>query len=452
MEKLINQHNKSKQTNWTTVISISIIGLMFFIFGFVSWVNAILIPYFKIACELTHFQSYLVAFSFYIAYFFMSVPSSFLLEKVGFKKGMMFGFFVMASGAFLFIPAAFSRAYPIFLIGLFMIGTGLAVLQTAANPYITIVGPIDRAAQRISIMGICNKVAGIIAPLVFAAMVLKISDNELFKTLESGLLSATEKNGLLDELIRRVILPYSILGTILVLIGILVRFSPLPEINTEQTNKEERSEGESGKTSVLQFPYLMLGALAIFFHVGSQIIAIDTIIGYARTMGLTLLEAKAFPSYVLGATMCGYFVGVAAIPRFISQRNALLTCTILGLVLSTCVFLFSGPVVILGHHTDISIWFLVALGLPNSLIFANIWPLAIKGLGKFTKIGSSIMIMGLCGNAITPLIYGHLADLFNVRTAYLILIPCYAYLIFFAAYGHTIKNWSRTKTLQQQTN
>jgi glucose/galactose transporter len=358
----------------------------------------------------------------------------------------------MASGAFLFIPAAFSRAYPIFLIGLFMIGTGLAVLQTAANPYITIVGPIDRAAQRISIMGICNKVAGIIAPLVFAAMVLKISDNELFKTLEGGLLSATEKNGLLDELIRRVILPYSILGSILVLIGLLVRFSPLPEINTEQSNKEERSEGESGKTSVLQFPYLMLGALAIFFHVGSQIIAIDTIIGYARTMGLTLLEAKAFPSYVLGATMCGYFIGVAAIPRFISQRNALLTCTILGLVLSTCVFLFSGPMVILGHHTDISIWFLVALGLPNSLIFANIWPLAIKGLGKFTKIGSSIMIMGLCGNAITPLIYGHLADLFNVRTAYLILIPCYAYLIFFAAYGHTIKNWSRTKTLQQQTN
>jgi glucose/galactose transporter len=452
MEKLINQHNKSKQTNWTTVISISIIGLMFFIFGFVSWVNAILIPYFKIACELTHFQSYLVAFSFYIAYFFMSVPSSFLLEKVGFKKGMMLGFFVMASGAFLFIPAAFSRAYPIFLIGLFMIGTGLAVLQTAANPYITIVGPIDRAAQRISIMGICNKVAGIIAPLVFAAMVLKISDNELFKTLEGGLLSATEKDGLLDELIRRVILPYSILGTILVLIGLLVRFSPLPEINTEQSNKEERSEGESGKTSVLQFPYLILGALAIFFHVGSQIIAIDTIIGYARTMGLTLLEAKAFPSYVLGATMCGYFIGVAAIPRFISQRNALLTCTILGLVLSACVFLFSGPVVILGHHTDISIWFLVALGLPNSLIFANIWPLAIKGLGKFTKIGSSIMIMGLCGNAITPLIYGHLADLFNVRIAYLILIPCYAYLIFFAAYGHTIKNWSRTKTLQQQTN
>ncbi len=450
MKNLFNRTIKQQKTDWSTVISISIIGLMFFIFGFVSWVNSILIPYFKIACELTNLQSYLVAFAFYVAYFFMSVPSSFLLEKVGFKKGMMLGFFAMALGAFLFVPAAMSRAYPIFLCGLFLIGTGLALLQTAANPYITIVGPIDRAAQRISIMGICNKVAGIIAPLVFAAMVLKISDNELFKTLDSGTLSATEKAGLLDELIRRVIFPYSILGTLLLLVGLLVRFSPLPEINTEKSNKEEIADGETEKTSIFQFPHLILGALAIFFHVGSQIIAIDTIIGYAKTMGLNLLEAKTFPSYVLGATMCGYFIGVITIPRFINQRNALITCTMLGLALSMCVVLFSGPVVIFGHHTDISIWFLVALGLPNSLIFANIWPLAIKGLGRFTKLGSSIMVMGLCGNAVTPLIYGHLADRFNIRTAYLVLVPCYLYLIFFAAYGHTIKNWRRVRQLQEQ--
>jgi len=443
MKNLFNKISKQQKTDWLTVISISIIGLMFFIFGFVSWVNSILIPYFKIACELTNLQSYLVAFAFYVAYFFMSVPSSFLLEKVGFKKGMMLGFFTMAAGAFLFVPAALSRAYPIFLGGLFLIGTGLALLQTAANPYITIVGPIDRAAQRISIMGICNKVAGIIAPLIFAAMVLKISDNELFKMLDSGTLGATEKAGLLDELIRRVIFPYSILGTLLLLVGLLVRFSPLPEINTEKSNKEEIADGEAEKTSIFQFPHLILGALAIFFHVGSQIIAIDTIIGYAKTMGFNLLEAKIFPSYVLGATMFGYFIGVITIPRFINQRNALLTCTMLGLAFSLCVVLISGSVVVFGHHTDISIWFLVALGLPNSLIFANIWPLAIKGLGRFTKLGSSIMVMGLCGNAVTPVIYGHFADQYDVKTAYLILIPCYLYLIFFAAYGHTIKSWRR---------
>lgn len=436
-----NQSIKKSSTDWSTLISISIIGLMFFIFGFVSWVNAILIPYFKIACELTHFQSYLVAFAFYVAYFFMSVPSSFLLEKVGFKKGMMMGFFAMATGAFLFVPAALSRAYPVFLTGLFLIGTGLALLQTAANPYITIVGPIDRAAQRISMMGICNKIAGILAPLIFAALVLRVTDSELFRTLESGTLAVVEKNQLLDELIRRVIFPYSVLGSMLIVVGLLVRFSPLPELNTEESNKEELAEGESGKTSIFQFPYLILGALAIFFHVGSQIIAIDTIIGYARTMGLDLLEAKVFPSYVLGATMCGYFIGVITIPRFINQRNALLVCTLAGLVLSVAVLTFSGQVNLFGHQTDISIWFLVAMGLPNSLIFANIWPLAIKGLGRFTKLGSSIMIMGLCGNAVTPVLYGMMADHFSVHSAYMILIPCYLYLIFFAAYGYRIKRW-----------
>src|ERR1700712_5777707 len=149
MQVTINANSLTKRD---TVISILIIGLMFFIFGFVSWVNAILIPYFKIACELTNFESYLVTFAFYISYFIMSVPSSYLLKKAGFKKGMMIGFWTMAIGAFIFVPAALTRTYWIFLSGLFIIGTGLAVLQTAANPYITILGPVERAAQRMSIM------------------------------------------------------------------------------------------------------------------------------------------------------------------------------------------------------------------------------------------------------------------------------------------------------------
>ena len=429
----------------TSVISIAIIGLMFFVFGFVSWVNAILIPYFKLSLELTNFQSYLVAFAFYIAYFVMSVPSSVILEKFGFKKGMMFGFFVMALGAFLFVPAALTRTYGVFLLGLFSIGTGLAILQTAANPYITIVGPIDRAAQRMSIMGVCNKLAGILAPLIFAAVILKVTDNELFTALKEGTLSDYDRNIALESLIRRVILPYSVLGTLLLLIGLVVFYSPLPEINTSQVNKEEEGGGHAGKTSILQFPHLILGAFAIFFHVGSQIIAIDTIIGYAQSMGLTLLEAKTFPSYTLGATMIGYIIGIITIPRFINQRNALLTVTILGTVLSAAVLLARGEVVFLGHRVDISIWFLVALGLANSLIYVNIWPLAIKGLGRFTKLGSSLLVMGLCGNAVTPLIYGHLADSRNVHDAYIILLPCYLYLMFFAAYGHKMKHWLPVK-------
>ncbi len=429
----------------TSFISIALVGLMFFIFGFVSWVNAILIPYFKISLELTHFQSYLVAFAFYIAYLVMSVPASLLLEKVGFKKGMMIGFFIMAAGAFLFVPAALLRTYGLFLAGLFSIGTGLAILQTAANPYITIIGPIDRAAQRISIMGICNKLAGILAPLIFAAVVLKVTDNELFTALKEGTISDFDKDIALENLIRRVIIPYSVLGFFLFLVGLLVYFSPLPEINTTQANKEEDGDGHHGKTSIWQFPHLILGALAIFFHVGSQIIAIDTIIGYAQSMGLTLLEAKTFPSYTLGATMIGYLFGIILIPKYISQRNALIVVTLLGTILSVLVMLTHGEVNFLGHRVDISIWFLVALGLPNSLIYANIWPLAIKGLGRFTKLGSSLLVMGLCGNAISPVIYGRLADVWSIHGAYIILLPCYLYLVFFALYGYKVKHWTPVK-------
>ena len=435
--------SENKIQNKSSIVSIGILAFMFFIFGFVSWINAILIPYFKIACELTNFQSYFVAFAFYLAYFFMSVPSSFLLDKVGFKNGIMIGFFIMAAGAFIFIPAALSRTYSVFLFGLFMIGTGLALLQSAANPLVTIIGPIDRAAQRISIVGMCNKVAGILAPLIFAAVILKVSDNELFKNLNSGTLTLIEKVDLLNQLVRRVIIPYSILGCALILVGLLIRFSPLPDINPEKDNQQERDAPNMNRENIFQFPYLILGAFAIFFHVGSQIITIDTIISYANSMGLNLLEAKVFPSYVLFATMCGYIIGIICIPRFIQQKNALMICTILGLFLSISVLLFHGSVMVLGHRTDISIWFLVALGLPNALIFANIWPLAIKGLGKFTKLGSSIMIMGLCGNAITPLIYGRLADIFDAHRAYVILIPCYLYLIFYAVHGYKIKQWKK---------
>jgi fucose permease len=271
-----------------TWISIFIIGLLFFIFGFVSWVNAILIPYFKIACELTNFQSYLVAFAFYISYFVISLPASYLLKRTGFKKGMLVGFMSMALGAFIFIPAALTRTYEIFLIGLFTIGAGLSILQTAANPYITVLGPKESAAQRISIMGIFNKGAGILAPIIFAAVILKATDTELFKTLDS--MSAAQKDAALDEFIRRVIVPYACVGTVLIGLGLFVRYSPLPEINTEQESPEVATANLSRK-SILEFPHLMLGALAIFLHVGTQVIAIDTIIGYANSMNIDLLEA-----------------------------------------------------------------------------------------------------------------------------------------------------------------
>lgn len=422
-----------------TTVSIFLIGLLFFIFGFVSWVNAILIPYFKIACELTHFRAYLVTFAFYISYFIMSVPASFLLKRTGFRKGMMVGFFAMSVGAFIFIPAALTRTYEIFLVGLFTIGAGLAILQTAANPYITVLGPKERAAQRISIMGICNKAAGILAPLIFAAVILKATDTDLFAGLAT--MTESQKEAALDELIRRVILPYTFVGIALLGLGLFVRYSPLPEIDTEHES-EALASANMGKKSILQFPHLILGAVAIFLHVGTQVIAIDTIIGYANSMNIPLMEAKSFPSYTLFATICGYIIGIITIPKYISQVTALRICTLLGLALSFLIIFSKGQISLLGHVSDLSLWFVVLLGLANSLVWAGIWPLALDGLGKFTKIGASIMIMGLCGNAIVPLFYGYFADTLDPRQAYWVLVPCYLYLVYYAVAGHKVRKWS----------
>ncbi len=423
----------------TPIVPLLIIGALFFIFGFVSWVNAILIPYFKIACELSHIQAYLVTLAFYIAYLVMAIPASWLLNRYGFKKGMMIGLWCMSLGALFFVPAALTRTYGMFLTGLFAIGTGLSVLQTAANPYVTVIGPIDSAAKRISIMGLCNKFAGIISPLIFATIILKSTDSELFAQLNDGVLTGMAREAALDELIRRVIFPYSVLSLFLFLFGIFIKKSSLPEIEPEKQNNSGTSV--ASRSSVLQYPYLALGVLAIFFHVGSQVIAIDTIIGYAQYMGMDLIEAKTFPSYTMTCTLIGYFIGVLLIPRVLSQKTALQICTVLGMLFSLCVLLLDFNVNILGHQSNVSIWFLCLMGLPNALIYAGIWPLAIHGLGRFTNLGSSMMVMALCGNAFLPIIYGYFADQLGVRMAYWVLIPCFLYLIFFSFKGYKIEKW-----------
>ena len=417
-----------------TITGMIIIAFMFFMFGFTSWINAILIPYFKISFELSHVQSYLVTFAFYISYFIFSVPASFLLKKIGFKKGMMIGFWVMSCGAFLFVPAAITMTYELFLLGLFSIGAGLALLQSAANPYITILGPKERAAQRFSIMGICNKGAGILAPLLFAAVIFKATDSAMLDNISS--MTQAEKDVIFRELIQRVIIPYACVGSFLFLIGLFIRFSPLPEIDTEHES-DELAQANSSKTSIMQFPHLVLGAFAIFLHVGTQVISIDTVISYAGTMNLNLIEAKVFPSYTLTAQICAYFIGIFFIPKFFSQLTALRVS-----ILTFLIIYAKGQVTFLGHTTDISIWFVVMLGLANSLVWAGIWPLALDGLGRFTKIGASLMIMGLVGNALLPMVYGYLVDIFNAREAYWVLFPCYVYLVFYAFRGYRLRKWT----------
>lgn len=414
----------------TRIVPIFLLGVLFFIFGFVTWLNGTLIQYLEIACELNTFQSLLVAFAFYISYFVTALPASWILEKTGFKKGMMWGLFVMAVGALVFIPAAQTRTYEIFLIGLFIIGTGLSLLQTASNPYITIVGPIESAASRISIMGICNKMAGVLAPLILGAIILADSDT-LINELKS--LSGEAKNIRLNELASRVISPYSFMATALVILGLFVRFSPLPEIEMEASDNEGFSDG---KKSVFQFPNLVLGVVALFFYVGVEVIAGDTIGTYGRSQGILLSETKNFTSYTLAAMVIGYIAGIICIPKYISQARALTVSSVIGIVFTLAALFTDG-------YT--SVLFIAMLGLANALVWPAIWPLAISGLGKFTKIGSALLIMSIAGGATLPLLYGKLADNPSVghQQGYWIMVPCYVIILLYSIKGHKISDWKQ---------
>jgi len=359
----------------------------------------------------------------------------------------MIGLWIMSIGSLLFLPAAYFRTYSIFLGGLFLLGIGLAILQSAANPYVTIIGNKESAASRLSFVGTFNKLAGILANLIFAAVVMGESDKTIMAAIKSGLYVGQAKTEALDQLIRSVMMPYAILAGVLFIFGFIVRYSVLPEIDTKSKNAEIVTGGGS-KTSIIQYPHLILGAFAIFFHVGSQMIGLASIINYAGTMGLNLeMQAKAFPSYTMSFTLVGYLLGIFIIPKLISQKNALIICTIAGLILSLLVIFVHKQVVVFGIHADISIWFLVLMGLPNALIYAGIWPLAIDRLGKFTNLGSALLVMGLSGSAIMPLLYSIIAEKSDMITAYWVLIPCFIYLIFYAIKGHKIKYWTRQELM-----
>lgn len=406
-------------------IPITIISVLFFIFGFITWLNGILIPYLKIACELTDFQSLFVAFAFYISYTIMALPSSFILQKTGFKKGMTLGLIVMSIGSALFIPAALGRTYILFLTGLFVLGTGLAILQTATNPYITILGPQETAARRISIMGICNKIAGALAPLVLAYFILQDGD-AFVKQLQS--LGAAEKTQALDQLAQRVILPYTGITIALFLLGIGLLFTPLPEIETEEDTDSNTAE----KGSILQFPHLILGAIALFFYVGVEVVAGDTIIRYGISQGIDISYAKAFTSYTLTAMIVGYVLGIILMPKIISQRTALTASAILGIILTI------GAIVTTGY---VSVLCIALLGLANALVWPAIWPLAIHNLGAFLKQGSAILIMAIAGGAILPLAWGKLADIMSPQMAYIIMVPAYLIILYFSLWGYKKEKW-----------
>ncbi|MCM4156296.1 sugar MFS transporter [Gramella sp. AN32] len=407
--------------------SIIIIGALFFIFGFVTWLNSLLIPYLEIACELTTFQAFFVTFAFYIAYVVMAPVSSRTLKKFGFKKGMALALVLMAFGAFLFIPAAYSRTYIIFLIGLFIIGSGLAILQTASNPYVTIVGPAESAAKRISIMGICNKVAGALAPIIIGFF-LQLDKADALRS-EIANLTASERTAELDAMALRVIPPYIGIIIVLLILAFWVYKSSLPEVDTDEED-ESLSAVNKGKNSVFDFPHVILGVITLFLYVGVEVISADSIISYGASQGIPLTTAKYFATGTMFAMIAGYIIGIITIPKYIKQENALKLSAIVGIVFSLLAIFTSGYV---------SLGFIALLGLANALMWPAIWPMALADVGRFTKAASSLLVMGIAGGAIVPLAYGAFADSWNAQSAYWVLIPCYLFILYYAIAGHKIR-------------
>lgn len=432
MQKEAHASNKLK-TN--TLMPMLMISALFFIFGFVTWLNSTLIPYFKISCQLSTFQAMFVTFAFYISYTIIALPSSWLLNRTGFHKGMTIGLWVMAAGTLMFVPAAFGRTYWLFLTGLFVMGAGLALLQTAANPYVAIIGPSESAARRMSIMGICNKFAGVIAPLILAYFILQNGD-ALEQSL--GQMDELSKINALNALSHKVIGPYLVMTAVLLLLGLFVKLAPFPEVNVEESDGSDDSQEVTSKPrkNVLQYPQLVLGAIALFFYVGVEVIAADTIIQYGKMQGIPLSTAKMFASFTLGAMIVGYILGIVLTPKYLSQQHALKISAVLGLILSCGVVLTSGPA---------SIACLAALGLANAIMWPAIWPLAIHGLGRFIKVGSAILIMAIAGGAIIPLIWGKLCDITSTQIAYTILLPLYLAIFMYSTWGYKVRNWKRQK-------
>ncbi len=450
----------NKRTN--TVMPMIILSALFFIFGFVTWLNGPLIPFFKLACELTESQAYFVTFAFYIAYFVMAIPSSWVIEKVGYKNGLTLGLGVIALGAFMFYPAAGARTYTLFLIALFIMGTGLAILQTAAGPYVVVIGPRESAAARISVLGIANKLAGFIAPLALTALVL--SNMGDYTEDKINALDLAARSEALDSLALQLQTPYIYMGFVILVLAVLIKFSPLPEIDLDE-------DGEVAHLSIFQqikgafkYPQLVLGVVTLMLYVAAEVIAGDSIGGFGKQLGVYGDNGDFYlklTSFTMTFMVIGYVSGIVLIPKYVSQMVALKLSGVLGVILVIAIVLIPDTILVqLPSMPAIPLVIILValLGLANALCWPAIWPLALDGVKGYTKIGGALLVMGIIGGAIFPLLYGAWAGVINDanvaqgiadtaksgnQIAYLILIPAYLMIIYYAFKGYKVRSWGK---------
>lgn len=396
-------------------LAIAIIGLLFFVLGFAIGINTYLIPFLREVFNLSTAASYLVMAATFSSFVVFGIPSGFIINKIGYKGGIVLSFVVMAIGMILFVPSARATSFPLFLLALFIGGVGQTLLQTSINPYITILGPEESAARRICMMGIANKVAYALGPIVLS----------IFMSLQ-------------DINVNDIIEPFYIIATIFLVGAGISFFAPLPEIQAKSITENARNDTSEGRSSIFQFPHLFFGIGAVFLYIGVETLSLGTVLDYAIRLDfspfiifdINMMAPEIFVSYATFSMIIGYLAGIVLIPKFISQQKALSYSSLLGLIITVLVLFLS---------SNWSVFLVAILGVANAVMWPAIWPLSLAGLGKLTKTGSSVLVLGIVGGAVVPLIFGWMVDILTYQLAYWICLPCYLYILFFATIGYKIK-------------
>ena len=403
-------------------VPIAIIGLLFFVLGFAIGINTYLIPFLREVFNLSTAASYLIMAATFSSFVVFGIPSGFIIKKIGYKGGIVLSFVVMAIGMILFVPSAKTTSFPLFLLALFIGGVGQTLLQTSINPYITILGPEESAASRICMMGISNKVAYALGPIILS----------IFMSLEAINISD-------------IVEPFYLISVIFLICAGISYFAPLPEIEAQSSQEYKDTEPDTHRSSIFQFPHLFLGMGAIFLYIGAETLSLGTVLDFATRLQFTpfkvfdinILAPEIFVSYATFSMIVGYLAGIVLIPKIISQQNALKYSSVFGVIITLMVLI--SPV-------KWSVFLVAALGLANAVMWPAIWPLSLAGLGKFTKTGSSVLVLGIVGGAVVPLIFGWMVDLLSYQMGYWICLPCYVYILYFAIKGHKITGTLKVKT------
>lgn len=400
----------TQKTNF--MVPLAFVGVMFFAIGFALGINSFLMPVLEKSLQMSSAESNLLLAATFVPFLIFGIPATKCIEYIGYKRTMALSFVLFAAAFGLFIQAAATASIVWFLIASFVAGAANAVLQASVNPYVTILGPLESAAKRISIMGICNKLAW--------------PATTLFITLVIG-------KGLADIQMEDLYLPFEIIIGIFIILGIIALMAPLPEVKAAGEDPADENEAENqcsyaaNKTSIMQFPHLLLGAFALFLYVGVETISLATATGYAKALDLEGDNYGFIPSIGM---VVGYIAGVILIPKYLSQAAAMKFCAIIALIGSVLVAILPGV-------WSVYCIFFMALGC--SLMWPALWPLAMADLGKFTKAGSSLLTMAIAGGAVMPWVRGVIQDATSFQTSYWICVPCFLFILYYGMAGYKIR-------------